>query len=213
MPDTWPVSSYDEDRPGWSPFAVMAIAALVLALGVAGAVFGIHVAKVNATAVLGTTTPTPPLSPTPTSAGPTPTTTDTATPPPADSFPAPDLSGMDFQAARQKLRDLKLGWQLVFQGAEGDNTVRGTMPPAGAPVHKGITVIVIVNGPAPLATVPDLRGKSCSDAAAAIVDAGLYPVYDSGRVGSVLQQSPLSTDPPVLHWNDMVHISCGVAPS
>src|SRR5262249_54104190 len=152
----------DEDRTGWSPFAVTAIGALVLALGVAGAVFGIHVAKVNATAVLDTTTPTPPVSASPTSAGPTPTTTATATPPPADGFEVPDLSGMDFQTARQKLRDLKLGWQLVFQGAEGDNTVRSTNPAAGTTVHKGITVIVVVNGPAPLATVPDVQGKACS---------------------------------------------------
>ena len=206
MPDTWPVSSYDEDRPGWSPFAVMSIAALVLALGVAGAVFGIHVAKVNATEVLGTGTP----APTATTAGPTPSTT---TPPSADSFPVPDLSGMDFQAARQKLRDLKLGWQLVFQGADGDNTVRTTTPVAGTTVHKGITVTVFVNGPAPLATVPAVQGRSCSDAADAIVEAGLYPVYDSGRVGVVLDQSPLATDPSSLHWNDTVHISCSVAPS
>jgi hypothetical protein len=187
----------------------MAIAALVLALGVAGAVFGIHVAKVNATAVLDPTTPNPPVSATPTSAGPT----ATATPPPGDSFPLPDLSGMDFQAARQKLRALNLGWQLVFQGTEGDNTVHSTTPAANATVHKGITVTVFVNGPAPLATVPDVRGKACSDAAAAIVDAGLYPQYDTGRTGAVIEQSPLSTDPPALHWNDMVHISCSVSPS
>jgi PASTA domain len=224
VPDTCVVSSYDDYESagprGWSPFAVSAIALLVLLLGAGGAVFGIYVANKNATSSLGpgplstptpgptgpTSGPTPTPTPTPTAAG-----TPTPTPTP-DSFALPDLSRMDFQAARQAVRNLNLGWQLIFEGTEGPDTVRATDPAAGATVHKGLTVHIYVTGPAPLAQVPDVQGKECIDAAAAIVDAGLYPDYGTtGKQGPVTSQTPLASDPPKLHWNDIVHIVCGPA--
>ncbi len=221
------MSSYDDYEPGprgWSPVAVVAIALVVVLLGAGGAVFGIYVANKNATASLGpgpvltapvtptvspsgaSPTPTPPPSTTPTPT-PTPTPTATAT---DTSFALPDLSGMDFRAARTRVRELKLGWRLVFEGTTGDLTVRATDPPASSTVHKGVTIKIFVKGPAPLAVVPDVRGMPCADAAAAIVDAGLYPDYGSpSRTGAVTSQSPLATDPPTLHWNDEVQLTCG----
>ena len=211
MPDTGLVSSYQDEEPprGWSPFAVSAIATLILLLGVAGAVFGIHVANVNATTVLNTPSATPSVTTTTPTTGPTfPTGGPTSSGPP-DTFALPDLAGQDFQAARQKVRDLKLGWRFVFEGTDGDHTVRATDPAANASVHKGVTIKIFVTGPAPLATVPDVKGQPCSAAADAIVEAGLYPHYDTpARAGAVTDQTPLATDPPSLHWNDEVHITC-----
>ncbi len=119
---------------------------------------------------------------------------------------------MDFQAARQKVRGLKLGWSLRFEGTEGNDTVRATDPPANAVVRKGITVKLFVTGPAPLAVVPAIVGQGCSTAVDAIVEAGLYPHYDTQlRGGAVTAQAPLASDPPALHWNDEVHLTCSGA--
>ena len=76
-------------------------------------------------------------------------------------------------------------------------------------VSKGTTVKILVRGAAPLATVPEVKGLPCAQAASLIVDSGLYPDYQSGRNGSVLTQTPTSTDPQTLHWNDRVRIACG----
>jgi len=123
----------------------------------------------------------------------------------------PDLAGLDFQAARAKVRELKLGWLLVFEGTENDPTVRATEPAATATVSKGITIKIFVKGSAPLATVPDVKGLDCPQAADLIVDHGLYPQYPSGRSGVVLTQTPTASDPQTLHWNDQVELACGQA--
>jgi hypothetical protein len=216
---------YGPDEPrGWSPFAVALIATLVLLLGLAGALFGINVANKNK-AVAGST-PLPQVVPTvpiePSTPVPTATPTDTPTaapttppatsPPAGDTFALPDLGSQDFQAARTKVRDLKLGWRLVFEGTGSDARVRVTEPAAGAMVKRGDTVKIVVRGGAPLATVPGVKGLACEQAAALIVDQGLYPAYQTGHDGVVLSQVPESSDPQTLHWNDQVKISCGKAP-
>ena len=201
----------DEPR-GWSPLAVSLIATLVLLLGLGGAMVGIYVANKNAVGPPGPGATIPQAFPTPTA---TPTATATPTPtttPPADSFQLPDLAGLDFQAARAKARELKLGWLLVFEGTENDPTVRATDPAANATVSKGITIKIFVRGSAPLATVPDVKGLDCSQAADLIVDHGLYPEYPSGRSGVVLTQTPNASDPQTLHWNDTVELACGQTP-
>ena len=39
---------------------------------------------------------------------------------------------MDFKAARAKIREVKLGWQLVFEGTDAaDASVRATDPAIG----------------------------------------------------------------------------------
>jgi hypothetical protein len=195
---------------------VSLIATLVLLLGLGGALFGIHVANVNAAAAARSS-----ATPAPTSEAPTPTPTPTATPTPTPTptvtptagptvFALPDLTTVDFTTARQRLRDLRLGWRLVFEGTTDDPGVRATDPAAGTPVHRGITVKVFVRGAAPPATVPAVVGLTCPAAADAIVNAGLYPQYaSSSRDGLVVAQTPAATDPADLHWNDMVHIQCG----
>lgn len=122
----------------------------------------------------------------------------------------PELVGTDFERARQELRDRKLGWRLVFGSGSG-RAVERTSPRPGAPVRRGVTVTVWVAGPAPAVTVPDLDGRSCSDAADDLVEAGLYPRYRTGRQGVVTAQDPVSGG--TAHWNDQVALTCGTAPA
>lgn len=224
--DTGGVTSYEEFEPeqprGWSPLAVALIASLVLLLGLGGALFGINVANKNKQAsnshVLPETLVTsPPVQPSATvSATPTiaPTATGAGTPSgtaAAGTFALPNLAGLDFQEARTKVRELKLGWNLVFEGTLADPIVRVTDPPATTVVKPGDTVKILVKGAAPLATVPDVKGKPCADAASQIVDAGLYPQYPTGRNGVVQSQSPTAAAPKTLRWNGEMEIRCGLA--
>ena len=206
----------DEPR-GWSPLAVAMIATLVLLLGLAGALFGIYVSNVNAQAsVITSPTPqpevitTPPVTPTASkSASPSPTVTTpsptpTATVPP-DAFALPKLDGMNFKDARTKVRDLKLGWALVFQGSGNDQTVKESTPPAGTLVQKGTTITIVVKGAAPPAVVPVITGKQCAVADGLIVDAGLYPDYKSAARTGTVQLAPPQIG---LKWNDKMSLTC-----
>ena len=206
----------DPGQPrGWSPLAVAFIATLVLLLGLGGAIFGISAASRPRSVATPTPLPqvarTPTVSPTVTPTGtPTvPTTTTTTTTAPPDQFALPNLAGLDFKAARSKVRELKLGWRLEFEGPGTDPTVRATDPAGGTPVQRGTTIKIFVRGAAPKAVVPNVKGKPCDEAAALIVDNGLYPRYPTGRSGVVLTQTPVTAN---LVWNDEVEISCGVAP-
>jgi PASTA domain-containing protein len=202
-----------EEPRGWSPLAVAMIATLVLLLGLAGALFGIYVSNVNAQAAALETSPTPQPeiivtpSPTPTptpSPSPSPSPSPTPTTP-ADSFALPKLQGMDFKDARTKVRDLKLGWVLKFEGATNDPTVRDSDPAAGTFVTKGTTITIFVKGAAPAAVTPVITGKPCAVAADLIVDAGLYPDYKSAaRTGTVLPAPPQLG----LKWNDKMALTC-----
>jgi hypothetical protein len=220
------VTSYEEFEPdeprGWSPLAVALIATLVLLLGLGGALFGINVADHNkkanagtlpesvATLPVDTTTPaSTPSSPATTTPSATPTAGTPTSAPATDAFALPPLSGMDFQLARAKVRDLKLGWTLVFEGAGTDTSVHTTDPAAGTQVHRGDTVKIYVRGLAPVAILPAVVGLTCEKAAGMIVDAGLYPTYPTGRTGTVKVQDPSATTASLPHWNDQVSISCG----
>lgn len=199
---------------------MIAIATLIVLLGFGGALFGIHVANANKqAAAAGRQTSTSPVAPTTAATTPTaspassPSPSATATTPAADAFPLPDLVGLDFRTARTKVRELRLGWRLEFEDtatgpAEPDPRVRATDPPAGSMVRRGTTIKIFVAGSAPPATVPQVVGLSCADAAAIIVDHGLYPRYPTGRRGTVISQSPDASDQS-LRWNDEVSITCG----
>ena len=118
----------------------------------------------------------------------------------------PEVVGTDFVAARQQLRDRKLGWQLVFGTGTG-RSVERTSPAPGTPVRRGVTVTLWVSGPAPAVPVPDVVGANCDDAADDLVDAGLYPRYRTGHRGPVTAQEPAGG--AAAHWNDPVGLSCG----
>jgi hypothetical protein len=200
----------EPDGPtGWSPGAVVLVATMVLVLGLGGAVVGVYFANQRPTpnptstivAGMGTATPSPTITP---SISPTPSTTPTT----AD-FELPDVSGVDFRQARDQLRTLKLGVTVTFtSGGDGDYKVDTTTPAAHAIVHKGVTVKLMVDGAAPLVTVPNLRGHGCSEVAGLLSDAGLFPAYPAGRKGVVLAQDP-EPDATDVHWNDKVSVTCG----
>jgi hypothetical protein len=205
--------AYDDreaDAPaGWSPGAVVLVAVLVLVLGLGGAVVGVYFANQQPTptptstivADIGTAKPTPTVSPSP-------SPTSTETPSTAD-FDLPDVTGLDFRQARDQLRALKLGVTVTFVGGgEGDLKVDTTTPAAHTTVHKGVTVKLMVDGAAPLVTVPNLRDHGCSEVAGLLSDAGLFPAYPAGRKGVVLAQDP-APDATDVHWNDKVTVTCG----
>ncbi|MFG2011058.1 PASTA domain-containing protein [Micromonospora sp. NPDC048868] len=121
----------------------------------------------------------------------------------------PPLVGEEFTDAREELRDKRLGWRLVFGRGTG-TTVERTSPEVGAEVQPGRTVTLYVSGPAPAATVPDVVGDDCDDAADELVDEGFYPQYRTGRTGKVSRQDPPGDGAG--RWNDQVSIWCGDAP-
>jgi hypothetical protein len=221
------VTSYEEYEPepprGWSPFAVASIATLVLLLALAGSLFGIYVSDENRLTADSTSETAPPLtsgpgpsvttppastSPSPSSAGPS-----TSPSPSASTFGVPDLTNLDFRVAWAKLRELKLGWDMKFEGAAGDLTVSSTEPAAGTPITKGTTVHVHVRGPAPLVAMPALVGLPCDQVGDKLTDAGsLVADYPAGRTGVVTSQDPVATDPPKLKWGGngtKATITCG----
>ncbi|MEV1289751.1 PASTA domain-containing protein [Micromonospora sp. NPDC049679] len=131
--------------------------------------------------------------------------------PQSGQFVLPDMVGVDFEPARRQMRALGLGVQLVFAASGDDRGVERTEPAGGVMVRRGVTVKVHVGGAAPAATVPSVTGVSCADAAALVVDHGLYPEYPTGRSGRVVRQDP---DPSgERQWNDRVKLFCGAAPS
>ncbi|MCO1596398.1 PASTA domain-containing protein [Micromonospora sp. RHAY321] len=120
----------------------------------------------------------------------------------------PPVVGTDFVQARDMLRKQRLGWRLVFGTGTG-RTVESSSPAVGATVARGATVQLHVAGPAPAAEVPDVVGDDCADAAADLVEEGLYPRYRSGRTGEVSRQEP--AEDGAARWNDEVSIWCGAA--
>lgn len=148
------------------------------------------------------TTATPP-SPPATSAAP-------LTPTPLGPLTLVDYAGRDFIAVRAELRDLQLGVQLIF-GQQGDSrAVDHTVPPAGTPIDRGITIKVYVVGAAPVLVPPDVVGHPCNNAGRELAAAGVYPQYPTGRSGVVTVQDPPGGAAGV-HWNDRIRISCGSA--
>jgi hypothetical protein len=210
------VTAYGDDESdshtGWSPGAVVLVATMVLVLGLGGAVVGVYFANqrpstpnpgTTLAADLNTGRPTP--SP---SASPTPSSSPIVTPTGAE-FELPNVVGADFRQARDSLRGLKLGVNVVFDtGGGSDLRVLGTRPGPGETVRKGTTVRLTVAGAAPLVSVPNLAGLRCSAVAAALGEAGLFPSYPTGRKGFVLGQDP-TADATTAHWNDTVAVTCG----
>lgn len=121
----------------------------------------------------------------------------------------PPVVGEEFTDAREELRERRLGWRLVFGGGTG-TLVERTSPAVGTEVQPGRTVTLYVSGPAPAATVPDVVGDDCDDAADELVDEGFYPQYRTGRTGKVSRQDPAGDGAG--RWNDQVSIWCGDAP-
>jgi len=197
-------------RPG----VVGAIVVAVLVLAVVGATAG-YFAAGEPRNTAGGTDPTSPTTSAPTTTPPITTDTPTAGPtagsPGTPGFALPNLVGQDFQDARRKVRELGLGWRLVFRDSGDDKTVGSTVPGPGIQVRRGVTVTLYVRGKAPEATIPGVVGLPCNQAAGIIVDQGLYPQYPTGRAGVVQKQEPEAGGGTTVQWNDQVKIYCGAA--
>ncbi|WP_235966236.1 PASTA domain-containing protein [Micromonospora rubida] len=125
---------------------------------------------------------------------------------PSGGLTVPPVVGTDFEDARDELRDLRLGWRLVF-GTGSGRDVRSAEPPVGSAVRRGTTVALYVAGPAPEVSVPDLLDDDCSEAADDLVEEGLYPRYRTGRAGIVTAQDPEPDS--TSYWNATVTLTCG----
>jgi hypothetical protein len=121
-------------------------------------------------------------------------------------FALPDVTGSDFADARRRLRDLKLGVQLVFGGIGDDRSVERTEPLAGAAVRPGVTVKLHVPGEPPSLTVPRLLGMTCAAAGRDAADRGFTPRYEPQKLGVVVRQEPEAS--AEAHWNDQVTLYC-----
>ncbi|RKN46392.1 PASTA domain-containing protein [Micromonospora endolithica] len=134
----------------------------------------------------------------------------TAAPAPSGGLTVPPVVGMDFEKAREELREERLGWRLVFGSGTGRAVERAT-PAVGERISRGRTVTLYVGGPAPTVEVPDVVGEPCSEAADELVDDGFYPAYPVSRAGVVSRQEPAADS--TARWNDRVSIWCGSSPS
>lgn len=199
-----------------NPGMIAAIVVAVLVLAVVGATAGYFAAGDARNVANNGGSPTPPgptSDPSPTQVEPSfepPTAAPTSSQPQA-GFPLPNLVDTDFQEARKKVRELGLGWRLVFGTPGDDSKVDRTDPAAGVNVRRGRTVTIYVRGPAPPATIPNVIGVACNQAAGLVVDHGLYPEYPTGRNGRVQQMDPEPSE-MTLKWNDRVKLFCSNAP-
>jgi eukaryotic-like serine/threonine-protein kinase len=111
----------------------------------------------------------------------------------------PDLAGLSSPEASAALDEagLVLGTVVYTVGlppGTEENTVVGQLPPAGRRVEKGTTVDVIVARGEQVATVPDVVGKTETEAGQILADAGFETkvarVEDEAAAGIVVDQSP-----------------------
>ncbi|CAN5879762.1 Stk1 family PASTA domain-containing Ser/Thr kinase [soil metagenome] len=115
-------------------------------------------------------------------------------------LPIPNLGGKSGDGAEKELRDLGFVpvTESVFNGA-ASGTVVGQTPPAGEPHPQGTEVKVSVSkGPQPF-KVPDVKGKSCAEAKAALEGLGMKVSAQTSGGGpatcagnQVLEQDPLA---------------------
>jgi len=164
-----------------------------------GAVITLSVAAGAAsTATTAATTTAPTAS---TTAGTTTSPTTTAPPPPANAT-MPDVSGQTEQAAVTELTKAGVLPSLFFVPAQDPlGTVEQQAKPANTtlPYHSHVQ-INLSRGPGdkPDAAIPNVIGRTLTDAVGALNAANLrliyvkYPVTTRGQVAKVVQQSPLS---------------------
>jgi beta-lactam-binding protein with PASTA domain len=166
-----------------------------------GSVVTLVVARAPAGTTTSTSTPTTTAATT-TGATTTAATTTTAAPPPPATATMPDLSGQNEAAAAQTLNQAGILASLAFVPSQDPlGTVENQAKPAGAtvPYHSHVQ-INISKGPNATTDeqVPDVIGKTLSDAVTALNGAHLrliyvkFPVTSKTQAGKIVQQSPLS---------------------
>jgi serine/threonine-protein kinase len=110
----------------------------------------------------------------------------------------PDVSGQDQVEASNTLGSKGLTVERVLQASDtvDQGKVIGTNPAAGQSVPKGAKIQLIVSSGKDQVTVPDLYGRTQSDAMSALQNAGLTGTVtsvfscDASSSGKVIAQSP-----------------------
>jgi hypothetical protein len=202
-------AAFPPRKPGASVGQVFAFVAGFIALAAVGAAIGWFATDSPTKPVAASSTPPAPTVG-PSSPSPTPSVVPSVT---VTGNALPDFRALNitFSDARDKLRDLGLGVQLIFNDAGQGATVDHTVPPAGSVVKRGTTVKIYVTGPAPLLTVPDITGERCGQGGKDVAAAGLIPSYPDGKIGDVMSTEPTADDPQT-HWNDPIQVHCGTGP-
>lgn len=195
-------------RSGTSVGQVFAAVAGFLALAAIGAAIGWGVTKAPVKPTNG-----PSLSPSPSvsASSPNPPSSPPASPTSSANVLL-DYTGQDFPTVRQELRSLKLGVTLVFDATgPAGTTVRATVPPAGTPIHSGLTIKVFVNGTAPLLPVPPLptTPTTCADWGKFLADTGFNLSYTppGSKNLKVAAETPGPGDTSTV-WNETITLTC-----
>jgi eukaryotic-like serine/threonine-protein kinase len=117
----------------------------------------------------------------------------------------PDLVNMSPSVATAKLQSLKLTVgqpsEQTYSDTVREGNVVSTNPPAGTSVAQGSSVILIVSKGRQLFPVPNVVGKTETDAATALRDAGFSPMPGASQfsskipAGQVISQDPTAGVP------------------
>ena len=123
--------------------------------------------------------------------------TTTAAPPAAQKVVVPRLVGLQEQAALVRLGQLGLRPKEVFRPTKKPkNVVVSQAPSASARIGKGDQVTLVIDSGAPKVAVPDLTGRSFTDAQATLDKLGLdstkTQVTSTKPAGTVVDQAPKS---------------------
>ncbi len=195
-------------RSGTSVGQVFAAVAGFVALAAIGAAIGWGVTKAPVKPTGG-----PSLSPSPSvsASTPNPPSSPPVSPTVSASGGLLDYTGQPFQQVRDALRSQKLGVTLVFQSTGPVGAlVTSTSPAAGAPVHPGLTIKVMVDGVPPPLAVPSPQGPTkCSDWGKFLSDTGFIPDYTPPGSKNLLVagESPGPDDPTTV-WNEKITLTC-----
>jgi eukaryotic-like serine/threonine-protein kinase len=115
----------------------------------------------------------------------------------APKVQVPDERGLDYASAKSQLENKGFVVQQKMQESnQTPNVVISQTPAGGTQQQKGTTITLTVAQPPAKVAVPDVTGKSCADATAALQAAGLTgtctntPVTDPNQNGKVVSTSP-----------------------
>jgi serine/threonine-protein kinase len=124
----------------------------------------------------------------------------TKAPPVAATVAVPNVVGQEQDAATQSLQSqgLKVTASTQPSTAEEKGKVLKTTPAGGAQVAKGSTVALVVGAGPNTVSIPDVVGKTVSDAKAAIQSAGFTGNITVNEVSSLQPEGQvISTEPSV----------------
>lgn len=118
----------------------------------------------------------------------------------ADTLTAPDLLGMTFDEAEEKLAGMGLKIENkgeVSSDEYDEDQIANQDPIAGEKVKEGDTIGVVISNGKGNIDVPSVVGKSESEAVSTLDDAGFkpdktYSYSDSVEAGDVISQNPVS---------------------